>query len=280
MQQITSWSVPSRRPHRGKPPSYDVSVFKGLARSTDMSRMPDGKVRRRSTSTMLGDSVHAAQRRRPRYRFTRMAVSFSVGLQAIQAEVDDYSDGAHRPTAGDARACRAWLEGSSSTVAGQNRRPSATATAARRHATRPAPTRRHAGRCCRSTERSTDRRLWRRPAPAMPLSRRIADANAVGLTRRRPPPRRSAQNRRPSPRCRTTPSAIFSASPPGAKATGRRSAASSTAARRGSRSREAEIQHYMDKRRPGQSRFTTQRREPDTVKILSGVFEDEASGQL
>jgi chorismate synthase len=43
---------------------------------------------------------------------------------------------------------------------------------------------------------------------------------------------------------------------------------------------ETEIQHYMDKRRPGQSRFTTQRREPDTVKILSGVFEDEASGQL
>ena len=42
---------------------------------------------------------------------------------------------------------------------------------------------------------------------------------------------------------------------------------------------EAEIQHYMDRRRPGQSRFTTQRREPDTVKILSGVFEDEASGQ-
>ena len=43
---------------------------------------------------------------------------------------------------------------------------------------------------------------------------------------------------------------------------------------------EAEIQHYMDRRRPGQSRFTTQRREPDTVKILSGVFEDEATGQL
>jgi chorismate synthase len=43
---------------------------------------------------------------------------------------------------------------------------------------------------------------------------------------------------------------------------------------------EADIQHYMDKRRPGQSRFTTQRREPDTVKILSGVFEDAASGQL
>jgi chorismate synthase len=43
---------------------------------------------------------------------------------------------------------------------------------------------------------------------------------------------------------------------------------------------EADIQHYMDKRRPGQSRFTTQRREPDMVKILSGVFADEASGQL
>ena len=43
---------------------------------------------------------------------------------------------------------------------------------------------------------------------------------------------------------------------------------------------EAEIQQYMDKRRPGQSRFTTQRREPDAVKILSGVFEDEATGGL
>jgi chorismate synthase len=37
---------------------------------------------------------------------------------------------------------------------------------------------------------------------------------------------------------------------------------------------EAEIQTYLDKRRPGQSRFTTQRREPDTVRILSGVFEE------
>src|SRR5215813_4884462 len=41
----------------------------------------------------------------------------------------------------------------------------------------------------------------------------------------------------------------------------------------------AEIQRDLDRRRPGQSRFTTQRREPDTVKILSGVFLDEASGQ-
>ena len=40
----------------------------------------------------------------------------------------------------------------------------------------------------------------------------------------------------------------------------------------------ADIQPYLDKRRPGQSRFTTQRREPDEVKILSGVFVDEATG--
>jgi chorismate synthase len=38
----------------------------------------------------------------------------------------------------------------------------------------------------------------------------------------------------------------------------------------------ADIQPYLDKRRPGQSRFTTQRREPDMVKILSGTFPDEA----
>src|SRR5919201_5085650 len=43
---------------------------------------------------------------------------------------------------------------------------------------------------------------------------------------------------------------------------------------------EAEIQAYLDKRRPGQSRFTTQRREPDKVKILSGVLEDETTGGL
>ncbi|MDN3718428.1 chorismate synthase [Roseibium salinum] len=38
---------------------------------------------------------------------------------------------------------------------------------------------------------------------------------------------------------------------------------------------EADIQGYMEKRKPGQSRFTTQRREPDEVKILSGVMVDE-----
>ncbi|MCB1534711.1 MAG: chorismate synthase [Rhodoblastus sp.] len=42
---------------------------------------------------------------------------------------------------------------------------------------------------------------------------------------------------------------------------------------------EADIQGFLDKRRPGQSRFTTQRQEPDAVKILSGVFVDEASGK-
>ncbi len=40
-----------------------------------------------------------------------------------------------------------------------------------------------------------------------------------------------------------------------------------------------DIQKYLDKRRPGQSRFTTQRQEPDAVKIMSGVFVDEASGE-
>ncbi len=41
---------------------------------------------------------------------------------------------------------------------------------------------------------------------------------------------------------------------------------------------ENDIQHWLDKRRPGQSRFTTQRQEADKVKILSGVFEDPDSG--
>src|SRR6266550_9566251 len=40
----------------------------------------------------------------------------------------------------------------------------------------------------------------------------------------------------------------------------------------------ADIQHDLDRRRPGQSRYTTQRQEPDAVKILSGVFRDEVSG--
>jgi chorismate synthase len=43
---------------------------------------------------------------------------------------------------------------------------------------------------------------------------------------------------------------------------------------------EADIQGYLDKRRPGQSRFTTQRQEPDTVKIMSGVFTGEDGRQV
>ena len=41
---------------------------------------------------------------------------------------------------------------------------------------------------------------------------------------------------------------------------------------------EEDIQHWLDLRRPGQNRFTTQRQEPDRVKILSGVFEDPETG--
>jgi chorismate synthase len=41
---------------------------------------------------------------------------------------------------------------------------------------------------------------------------------------------------------------------------------------------EADIQGFLDKRKPGQNRFTTQRREPDQVRILSGVFEDDRTG--
>ncbi len=41
---------------------------------------------------------------------------------------------------------------------------------------------------------------------------------------------------------------------------------------------ESDIQPWLDKRRPGASRFTTQRQESDTVKILSGVFEGQTTG--
>ena len=40
----------------------------------------------------------------------------------------------------------------------------------------------------------------------------------------------------------------------------------------------ADIQVWLDKRRPGQGRFVTQRQEPDAVRILSGVFEDDRTG--
>lgn len=38
------------------------------------------------------------------------------------------------------------------------------------------------------------------------------------------------------------------------------------------------LQHWLDKRRPGQNKNTTQRQEPDAVKILSGVFEGQSTG--
>ncbi len=41
---------------------------------------------------------------------------------------------------------------------------------------------------------------------------------------------------------------------------------------------EADIQPWLDRRRPGQSRFTTQRQEPDAVRILSGVFDGQTTG--
>lgn len=41
---------------------------------------------------------------------------------------------------------------------------------------------------------------------------------------------------------------------------------------------EAMLQHWLDKRRPGQNKNTTQRNEPDAVKILSGVFEGKTTG--
>ena len=41
---------------------------------------------------------------------------------------------------------------------------------------------------------------------------------------------------------------------------------------------ETDIQHDLDRRRPGQSDVTTQRKEDDKVKILSGVFEGKTTG--
>lgn len=41
---------------------------------------------------------------------------------------------------------------------------------------------------------------------------------------------------------------------------------------------EAMLQHWLDLRKPGQNKYTTQRREPDAVEILSGVFEGKTTG--
>jgi chorismate synthase len=42
---------------------------------------------------------------------------------------------------------------------------------------------------------------------------------------------------------------------------------------------EADIQVYLDRRKPGQSKFVSQRKEPDSVRILSGVFQDDRMGE-
>ncbi|MCE2407488.1 MAG: chorismate synthase, partial [Pseudomonadales bacterium] len=41
---------------------------------------------------------------------------------------------------------------------------------------------------------------------------------------------------------------------------------------------EADLQGDLDRRKPGQSKYTTQRREDDLVRILSGVFEGKTTG--
>jgi len=41
---------------------------------------------------------------------------------------------------------------------------------------------------------------------------------------------------------------------------------------------EKDIQSYLDRRKPGQSKFVTQRKESDTVEILSGTFEGKTTG--
>ncbi|HDZ75718.1 MAG TPA: chorismate synthase [Aurantimonas coralicida] len=48
----------------------------------------------------------------------------------------------------------------------------------------------------------------------------------------------------------------------------------------GIRFSEADIQAFLDKRRPGQSRYTTQRQEPDQVRVLSGVMPGDSEGEL
>ena len=58
----------------------------------------------------------------------------------------------------------------------------------------------------------------------------------------------------------------------------RLSAAWWTAVRRASSLHEADIQKELDRRKPGSSRHVTQRRESDTVEILSGVFEGRTTG--
>ena len=79
--------------------------------------------------------------------------------------------------------------------------------------------------------------------------------------------------------CRSIRSATCSGSRPSARATGPAIGCVVDGCPPGIPLSEADIQPYLDKRRPGQSRFTTQRQEPDTVRILSGVFSDAQGGK-
>ncbi len=76
----------------------------------------------------------------------------------------------------------------------------------------------------------------------------------------------------------STPLDASSASPPGARATGPALGAVVDGCPPGLTLSEGDIQPFLDKRRPGQSRFTTQRQEPDQVRILSGIFEGRTTG--
>ena len=81
------------------------------------------------------------------------------------------------------------------------------------------------------------------------------------------------------PPCRTTLSAISFASPPSARATAPGIGCVVDGCPPRIPLEAADIQAELDRRRPGTSRFTTQRREPDEARILSGVMIDEATGR-
>ena len=70
----------------------------------------------------------------------------------------------------------------------------------------------------------------------------------------------------------------FLPSPPGANPMGKGSERWWTAVRRAFCWDETWIQKFLDRRKPGQNRYTTARRESDAVEILSGVFEGKTTG--
>ncbi len=90
--------------------------------------------------------------------------------------------------------------------------------------------------------------------------------------------RRGRNNAVGSDRCPATRSENSSPSRPSAKATGRRSAASSTAVRRALRLRPRISAAISIAARPARARYTSQRHEADEVEILSGVFEGRTTG--